>query len=79
MFALFRVATQGATPGGAALGLALVAAAGPGWVLAIDAAAFAVAGAPRSFLDASHMPPRSPGEGRPTDLCEGWRELAGRP
>ncbi|MEU9990779.1 MFS transporter [Streptomyces sp. NPDC048045] len=78
-FALFRMATQGAALGGAALGGALVAAIGPGWVLAIDAAAFAVAGALRSFLDVGHIPPRAPGEGMLADLREGWREFIGRP
>ncbi|MFF4043557.1 MFS transporter [Streptomyces sp. NPDC001816] len=78
-FALFRMATQGAALGGAALGGALVAAVGPGWVLAFDAAAFAVAGALRSFLDVSHIPPRTPGEGMLADLREGWREFVGRP
>ncbi|MGW1147379.1 MFS transporter, partial [Streptomyces sp. NPDC002454] len=44
-FALYRMAMHGAGIGGAALGGAMVAALGPGWVLAIDAAAFALAGA----------------------------------
>ncbi|MEU4039204.1 MFS transporter [Streptomyces collinus] len=78
-FALFRMATQGAALGGAALGGALVAAVGPGWVLAIDAAAFAVAGALRSFLDVGHLPARTPGAGMLADLREGWREFASRP
>ncbi|MEU1404428.1 MFS transporter [Streptomyces sp. NPDC005728] len=78
-FALFRMATQGAALGGAALGGALVAAIGPGWVLAVDAAAFALAGALRSFLDVSHIPPRAPGEGMLADLREGWQEFIGRP
>jgi MFS family permease len=78
-FAFFRMATQGAALGGAALGGALVAAVGPGWVLAFDAAAFALAGALRSFLDVSHIPPRAPGEGMLADLREGWREFIGRP
>ncbi|MFC9929092.1 MFS transporter [Streptomyces sp. NPDC127190] len=78
-FAVFRMATQGAALVGAALGGALVAAAGPGWVLAFDAAAFAVAGALRSGLDVSHIPARTPGEGMLADLREGWREFIGRP
>ncbi|GAA3150922.1 MFS transporter [Streptomyces echinatus] len=78
-FALFRMATQGAALGGAALGGALVAAVGPGWVLALDAAAFAGAAALRSFLDVGHIPPRTPGEGMLADLREGWREFIGRP
>ncbi|MFG2133370.1 MFS transporter [Streptomyces sp. NPDC048751] len=78
-FAVFRMAMQGAALGGAALGGAMVAAIGPGWVLAVDAAAFAVAGALRSFLDVSHIPPREPGGGMLADLRDGWREFAGRP
>jgi MFS family permease len=78
-FAVFRMAMQGASLGGAALGGALVAAVGPGWVLAIDAAAFAVAGGLRSFLDVSHIPPRAPGGGMVADLRDGWREFIGRP
>ncbi|OLZ72207.1 MFS transporter [Streptomyces sp. IMTB 2501] len=78
-FAVFRMAVQGAALGGAALGGALIAAVGPGWVLALDAAAFALAGALRSFLDVSHIPPRAPGEGMPADLRDGWREFIGRP
>ncbi|MCH5674567.1 MFS transporter [Streptomyces gilvus] len=78
-FALFRMAMQGAGLGGAALGGAMVAAVGPGWVLAADAAAFAVAGSLRSFLDVSHIPPREPGGGVIADVREGWREFSGRP
>lgn len=54
-FAVFRMAMQSAAVGGAALGGALVAVIGPGWVLAVDAAAFAVAGGLRSFLDVGHI------------------------
>jgi MFS family permease len=78
-FAVFRMAMQGAAVGGAALGGAMVAAIGPGWVLAADAAAFAVAGSMRAFLDVSHIPRRAPGGGMLADLREGWREFAGRP
>ncbi|NEY31020.1 MFS transporter [Streptomyces sp. PRKS01-65] len=78
-FAVFRMAMQGAALGGAALGGAMVAVIGPGWVLAADAAAFAVAGALRGLLDVSHIPPREPGGGLLADLREGWREVAGRP
>ncbi len=78
-FAVFRMAMQGAALGGAALGGAMVAVIGPGWVLAADAAAFAVAGALRAFLDVSHIPPRAPGGGMLADLRDGWREFAGRP
>ncbi|MER7112003.1 MFS transporter [Streptomyces sp. NPDC000229] len=78
-FALFRMAMNGAGIGGAALGGAMIAAFGPGWVLAVDAAAFAVAGALRAFLDVSHIAKREPGGGLLSDLREGWQEFAGRP
>ncbi|MEU3949983.1 MFS transporter [Streptomyces sp. NPDC029526] len=78
-FAVFRMAMQGSILGGAALGGAMVAAVGPGWVLAADAAAFAVAAALRAFLDVKHIPPRAPGGGLLSDLREGWREFSGRP
>ncbi|WP_151482871.1 MFS transporter [Streptomyces albicerus] len=78
-FAMFRLAMHGAGLGGAALGGAMVAVVGPGWVLAVDAVAFAVAGALRAFLDVSHIPAREPGGGMLTDLRDGWREVVGRP
>ncbi|ROQ63079.1 putative MFS family arabinose efflux permease [Streptomyces sp. 840.1] len=77
-FALFRMSMQGAAIGGAALGGAMIAAMDPGWVLAVDAAAFAVAGALRSFLDVSHIPARAPGGGLLADLRDGWQEVIGR-
>lgn len=77
-FALFRMSTQGAAIGGAALGGAMIAAMDPGWVLAVDAAAFAVAGALRAFLDVSHIPAREPGGGLLADLRDGWQEFTGR-
>ncbi|WP_338675238.1 MFS transporter [Streptomyces sp. SCSIO 30461] len=77
-FAVFRLAMHGAGIGGAALGGVLIAGFGPGWVLAIDAAAFAVAGALRAFLNVSQASrPRNSG-GLLTDLRDGWREFAGR-
>ncbi|MFF3124661.1 MFS transporter [Streptomyces sp. NPDC057908] len=78
-FALFRMSMQGAAIGGAALGGAMIAAMDPGWVLAIDAASFAVAGALRAFLDVSHIPSRAPGGGLFADLRDGWQEFIGRP
>ncbi|MFJ4623422.1 MFS transporter [Streptomyces sp. NPDC088812] len=78
-FALFRMAMQGAVFAGAALGGAMVAVVGPGWVLAADAAAFALAGALRAFLDVGHLPARVRGGGVLADLREGWREFSGRP
>ncbi|RKT03478.1 putative MFS family arabinose efflux permease [Streptomyces sp. 3211.6] len=77
-FALFRMAMNGAGIGGAALGGALIAAIGPGWVLAVDAAAFAVAGALRAFLDVGHIAERPPGGGLLADLREGWVEFRSR-
>ncbi|MEV6580131.1 MFS transporter [Streptomyces sp. NPDC051582] len=78
-FALFRMAMNGAGIGGAALGGAMIAAIGPGWVLAVDAAAFALAGALRAFLDVSHTADRAPGGGLLADLREGWVEFRTRP
>ncbi|MFJ9717622.1 MFS transporter [Streptomyces sp. NPDC101213] len=78
-FAVFRMAMQGAGLGGAALGGAMVAVIGPGWVLAADAAAFAVAGSLRAFLDVGHIPVRERGGGLLADLREGWHEFSGRP
>ncbi|MFI6873277.1 MFS transporter [Streptomyces sp. NPDC050400] len=78
-FALFRMGMSGAAVGGAALGGAMVAAIGPGWVLAVDAAAFAVAGALRCFLKVSHIAPREAGGGLLADMRDGWREFVGRP
>ncbi|MEO3762622.1 MFS transporter [Streptomyces sp. B8F3] len=78
-FAMFRVGINGAGIGGAALGGAMVAAVGPGWVLAVDAGAFAVAAALRAFLDVSGIPERQPGGSILADLKVGWREVTGRP
>ncbi|MFD6970163.1 MFS transporter, partial [Streptomyces sp. NPDC059949] len=78
-FALFRMAMNGAGIGGAALGGAMIAVMGPGWVLAVDAAAFAIAGALRAFLDVSHVNDRAPGGGLLADLREGWVEVRTRP
>ncbi|QIK11034.1 MFS transporter [Streptomyces sp. ID38640] len=78
-FAVYRMGMNGANIGGAALGGALVAAVGPGWVLAVDSAAFALAAALRAFLDVSGVPERAPGGGMLHDLRDGWREVASRP
>lgn len=77
-FAVYRMAMNGAGIGGAALGGALVAAVGPGWVLAVDAASFAVAASLRSFLDLGHLAPRKGGGGMLADLRDGWREFVSR-
>ncbi|MFG3118349.1 MFS transporter [Streptomyces sp. NPDC048197] len=78
-FAVFRMGMSGANIGGAALGGALVAAVGPGWVLAVDSTAFALAGALRAFLDVRGIPERAAGGGILHDLRDGWREVASRP
>ncbi|MEU3725256.1 MFS transporter [Streptomyces sp. NPDC031705] len=78
-FALFRMAVNGAGIGGAALGGAMIAAIGPGWVLAVDAASFAAAGALRVFLDVGPVAERTPGGGLLADLREGWVEFRTRP
>ncbi|MDH6228046.1 MFS family permease [Streptomyces sp. MJP52] len=78
-FAVYRMAMHGASLGGAALGGAMVAVMGPGWVLAVDAAAFAVAASLRALLDVRGIAPRGPGGGMLSDLREGWREFASRP
>lgn len=75
-FSVYRLATNAATIGGAALGGALVAAVGAGWVLAVDAAGFAVAASMRARIDVAHADrgPRSGGMLR--ELREGWRVMA---
>ncbi|MET7641500.1 MFS transporter [Streptomyces sp. NPDC005438] len=78
-FAWFRMGVNGAQIGGAALGGAMVAAVGPGWVLAVDAGAFAVAALLRAFLDVRGIPERAAREGLWADLRDGWREVVGRP
>ncbi|MDC7335591.1 MFS transporter [Streptomyces lydicus] len=78
-FAVFRMGMNGANIGGAALGGALVAAVGPGWVLAVDAASFAVAGALRAFLDVTGTPVRTRRGGILRDLRDGWQEVVSRP
>ncbi|MFD7628103.1 MFS transporter [Streptomyces sp. NPDC059851] len=78
-FALFRMAMNGAAIGGAALGGAMIAAFGAGWVLAVDAAAFAVAGLLRAALDVGRVANRAPSGGLLADLREGWTEFRTRP
>ncbi|MER0484514.1 MFS transporter [Streptomyces sp. Edi2] len=77
-FAVFRMGMNGANIGGTALGGALVAAVGPGWVLAVDSASFALAALLRAFLDVGGVAARAPGGGVLHDLRDGWREVASR-
>jgi len=75
-FAIFRTGLNGAAVAGAALGGVLVAAFGPGWVLALDAATFLVAGGLGARMRVEgRLRERA---GLVTDLREGWREFAGR-
>ncbi|TWG01213.1 MFS transporter [Kitasatospora viridis] len=77
-FALFRTALNSSQIVGAALGGALVAAVGPGWVLALDATGLAAAGGLRIFLRAAAPAPREPGPGMLAELREGWQEFRSR-
>ncbi|MGQ4512815.1 MFS transporter [Streptomyces sp. DW26H14] len=78
-FAVYRMAVNGATIGGAAAGGALVALCGPGSVLLLDSMSFLVAAALRAFLDLSRVPERAPSGGVLADLRDGWREFVSRP
>lgn len=78
-FAVYRMAQNGAGIGGAALGGALVAVLGPGWVLVVDAVCFAVAAALRGLLQLDLSGPRDAAGSVLAQLREGWREFIGRP
>lgn len=79
--ALLRLGLNGGSIVGASVGAVVVAAVGPGWGLAIDAAAFAVAAV---FFGRLRLPDRAdavdPGATASmwADLREGWREFASR-
>ncbi|WP_371477862.1 MFS transporter [Kitasatospora sp. NBC_00315] len=91
-FSVYRMALNGAQIGGAALGGALTAATGPGWVLALDALGFLVAAALRVLLDVPPAAGRGTGgaatpggvrgagrgDGMIHELREGWHEFASR-
>jgi MFS family permease len=77
-FSVYRLSVNGATIGGAAVGGALVAALGPGWVLAVDAAGFAAAAAMRSRLDVTDGARPARTSSMIGDLREGWREFVSR-
>ncbi|GHF55365.1 MFS transporter [Kitasatospora xanthocidica] len=76
-FSVFRMGQNASQIGGAALGGALTAAFGPGWVLALDALCFLIAAGLRFFLEPETAPAPS-GGGMLRDLREGWREFAAR-
>jgi MFS family permease len=77
--AVLRIATNTALIGGAAVGGILVAAVGPGWGIAADAASFALAGLFFSRIRVPDLPP-VPGAatGTLTQLKEGWSEFVSR-
>ncbi|MEV4557750.1 MFS transporter [Kitasatospora sp. NPDC049285] len=78
-FSVFKMALNGAQIGGAALGGALVAVVGPGWVLAVDAGCFAVAAALRVLLEPEAADARGPERpGLVHELRVGWREFRSR-
>jgi len=63
--------------GGSALGGVLVAAAGPGWGLAVDAASFAVAATLRAGMRFPGLPPVAK-TGMLRELREGWHDFISR-
>ncbi|MFG1807904.1 MFS transporter [Streptomyces sp. NPDC049040] len=77
-FSVYRLATNAAGIGGAALGGALVAAFGAGWVLAVDAVGFAVAAAMRARIDVAHTARAAQSGGMLRELREGWHVVASR-
>nr|WP_179549313.1 MFS transporter [Herbiconiux flava] len=86
--ALLRLGLNGSSIVGAAAGAGLVAAVGPGWGLAIDAAGFALAGLLFSRMRLLRASVTPPPPGRPGlltglraaigELREGWREFTRR-
>ncbi|WP_431796118.1 MFS transporter [Microbacterium enclense] len=75
--ALLRLGLNGGTILGASAGGILIASVGPGWGLAVDAAAFAAAAL---FFSRLRLPerPATPGVSMLSDLREGWREFTSR-
>lgn len=75
--ALTRLGSNGAAMAGAALGGLLVAAVGPGWGLAVDAASFLLAGLLYAGVRAS-LPPRTRATSTWEDLRDGWQAFTSR-
>jgi MFS family permease len=75
--ALSRIASSSAMIVGASLGGVLVAAIGPGWGLAVDAASFALAAASFALIRVQAAPP-APGPGLLHELRVGWQEFTSR-
>ncbi|GHJ48498.1 MFS transporter [Catellatospora sp. TT07R-123] len=77
--ALNRLAGNGAMIGGAALGGALVATAGPGWGLVADAATFAVSALFFALVRVTDVRDRTaPRDGVLAELRVGWTEFTSR-
>ena len=75
--ALLRLALNGTNIGGAALGGILVATAGPGWAIGLDALSYGIAAVillPMRVV----APAREAAVGFVQELREGWREFSGR-
>ncbi|MGW6645433.1 MFS transporter [Streptomyces sp. A244] len=75
--ALSRIASSSAMIVGASLGGVLVAAVGPGWGLAVDAASFALAAASFALIRVEAVPPAS-SPGLVHELRVGWQEFTSR-
>jgi MFS family permease len=75
--ALSRIASSSAMIVGASLGGVLVAAIGPGWGLAVDAASFALAAASFALIRVQAAPP-APSPGLVHELRVGWQEFTSR-
>jgi MFS family permease len=76
--ALNRLGINAAMILGASVGGILVAAVGPGWGLAVDAATFALASLIFSLVRITAAPREKTGSNMLRDLAEGWREFTGR-
>jgi predicted MFS family arabinose efflux permease len=81
--ALLRLSLNGGAIVGASLGALLIAAVGPGWGLALNAATFALAGFFFVFVRTQRVPgPTDQPAALPAnvlrELREGWHEFAGR-
>ncbi|SCE78252.1 Predicted arabinose efflux permease, MFS family [Micromonospora haikouensis] len=76
--ALIRLGINAGSIGGAAAGGLLVAAVGPGWGLAVDAATFAVAALAFAGVRVAAPKARSSRTGVVADLRVGWTEFTAR-
>ncbi|MFI0795815.1 MFS transporter [Micromonospora rubida] len=76
--AILRLGMNAGMIGGAALGGLLVAAAGPGWGLAVDALTFALAAAAFAGVRVASTRSASTGTSILADLREGWSEFTAR-